>query len=181
VVSSTPLPHFTPRKDPVPILQETRWVPEPIWTGGNSRPRRDSILDRPARSQSLYRLSYPAHPRCPEGFRKLKFPDYVTMVQDGCKVVSLRHRPLLPPGNTPGIHFCWRLCRPQGHNAIGRIMSMKNSNDTLCNRTSDLPICSAAHKIILCSSIIQFSQCDISINVSVINNFWYGIFGVEDA
>jgi len=30
-------------------------------SGGKSRPHRDSILDRPARSQSLYRLSYPAH------------------------------------------------------------------------------------------------------------------------
>jgi len=29
--------------------------------GGKSRPHRDSIPDRPARSQSLYRLSYPAH------------------------------------------------------------------------------------------------------------------------
>ena len=29
--------------------------------GGKSRPRRDSIPDRPAHSQSLYRLSYPAH------------------------------------------------------------------------------------------------------------------------
>ena len=60
VVSSTPLPHFTPRKDPVPILQVTGWAPGPVWTGGKSRPHRDSIPDRPARSQSLYRLSYPA-------------------------------------------------------------------------------------------------------------------------
>ena len=29
--------------------------------GGKSRPHRDSISDRPSRSQSLYRLSYPAH------------------------------------------------------------------------------------------------------------------------
>ena len=29
---------------------------------------------------------------------------------------------------------------PQGHSAIGRIMSMKNSNDTIWDRTSDLPI-----------------------------------------
>jgi hypothetical protein len=28
---------------------------------GKSRPRQDSIPDRPARSQSLYRLRYPAH------------------------------------------------------------------------------------------------------------------------
>jgi hypothetical protein len=40
--------------------------------------------------------------------------------QDGGKVVSLTHRPPLPPGNIPGTHFCWRLCRPQGHSAIGR-------------------------------------------------------------
>ena len=33
----------------------------PVWTGGKSRPHRDSIPERPARSQSLYRLSYPAH------------------------------------------------------------------------------------------------------------------------
>jgi hypothetical protein len=33
----------------------------------------------------------------PEGSRKLRFPDYMTTVQDGGKVVSLRHRPPLPP------------------------------------------------------------------------------------
>ena len=60
VVSSTPRPHFTPGKDPVPIAQEAGWAPGPVWPGGNSRPHRDSIPDRPARSQSLYRLSYPA-------------------------------------------------------------------------------------------------------------------------
>jgi len=61
VVSSTSRPHFTPGKEPVPILQEAGWAPGPVWTGGKSRPHRDSIPDRPARSQSLYRLSYPAH------------------------------------------------------------------------------------------------------------------------
>jgi len=35
-------------------------------------------------------------PRCPEGSRKLGFPDYVIIAQDGGKVVSLTHRPLLP-------------------------------------------------------------------------------------
>ena len=58
VVSSTPRPHFTPGKDSVPILQEAGWAPGPVWTDGKSRPHRDSIPDRPARSQSLYRLSY---------------------------------------------------------------------------------------------------------------------------
>ena len=61
VVTSTPRPHFTPGKDPVPTLQEAGWDPGPVWTGGKSRPHRDSIPDRPARRQSLYRLSYRAH------------------------------------------------------------------------------------------------------------------------
>jgi len=42
----------------------------------------------------------------PEGSRKLRFPDFMTAAQDGGKVVSLTHRPPLPPGNTPGTHFC---------------------------------------------------------------------------
>ena len=61
VVSVTSRPLFTPRKEPVPIVQEAGWAPGPVWTGGKSRPHRDSIPDRPARSQSLYRLSCPAH------------------------------------------------------------------------------------------------------------------------
>ena len=61
VVSGTPRLHSTSGKDPVPILQEAGWVPGLVWTGGKSRPHRDSIPDCPARSQSLYWLSYPAH------------------------------------------------------------------------------------------------------------------------
>ena len=78
----------------------------------------------------------------PEGSRKLRFPDFMTMAQDGGKVVSLTHRPPLPPGNTPGTHFCQRLSRSQGHSMTGRIMSLKNSNDTIGNRTRNLPVCS---------------------------------------
>ena len=37
---------------------------------------------------------------------KLTLPGFVTTAQDGCKVVSLTHRPPLSPGNTPGTHFC---------------------------------------------------------------------------
>ena len=38
VVSSTPWPLFTSRKDPVPILQEAGWAPGPIWTAENLVP-----------------------------------------------------------------------------------------------------------------------------------------------
>ena len=61
LVSSMRWPHFTPGKDPVPILQEAGWAPGPVWMGRKSRPHRDLIPDRPPRSQSLYWLSYPAH------------------------------------------------------------------------------------------------------------------------
>jgi hypothetical protein len=40
----------------------------------------------------------------------LRFADYMTMAQDGGKVVSLMHQPPLPPGNTPGTHFCYMYC-----------------------------------------------------------------------
>ena len=78
----------------------------------------------------------------PEGSRKLTFQDFMTTAQDGSKVVSLTHRPPLLLGNTPGTLFCKMLSQPQGHSATGRIMSLKNSNDTIGNRTRDLPVCS---------------------------------------
>jgi hypothetical protein len=49
-----------PGKDPVPIAYEAGWAPGPVWTGvENLAPTGIRFPDRPARSQSLYRLSYP--------------------------------------------------------------------------------------------------------------------------
>jgi len=42
----------------------------------------------------------------PEDSRKLRFQDFMTTAQEGGKVVSLTHRPHLPPRNSPGTHFC---------------------------------------------------------------------------
>jgi len=64
VVSSTPRPHFTPGKDSVPILQEAGWAPGSVWTGGKSRPHRDSIPDRPAHSSVAIPTELPAHSHC---------------------------------------------------------------------------------------------------------------------
>jgi hypothetical protein len=55
----------TPGKDPVPIVQEDGWAPGLVWTGAeNIAPTRIQSPDRPAHSQSLYWLSYPAHQIC---------------------------------------------------------------------------------------------------------------------
>jgi hypothetical protein len=61
-VSVMPRPLFTPRKDPVPIVQEAGWAPGPVWMGvENLAPHQDMIPRLSSPSQSLYRLSYPAH------------------------------------------------------------------------------------------------------------------------
>ena len=62
---------------------------------------------------------------------------------EGGKVVIPTHRCLYPPGIIPGTHLCYRLSQPQGQSVAGRFMSMKNSNDTIGNRTCDFPACSA--------------------------------------
>jgi hypothetical protein len=52
---------FTPGKGPVPIVQEAGWAPGPVWTGAeNLAPTGIRSPYRPARSQSLHRLSYRA-------------------------------------------------------------------------------------------------------------------------
>jgi len=61
-VSVTLRPLFTPGKDPVPIVQEAGWAPGPVWIGAeNLASTGIRSPDRPARSESLYRLRYPAH------------------------------------------------------------------------------------------------------------------------
>ena len=47
---------FTPRNDPVPIVQEAGWAQGPVWTGAENLALTGiRSLDRPARSESLYR------------------------------------------------------------------------------------------------------------------------------
>jgi len=60
-VSVTPRPLFNPGKDPVPIVQESGWAPGPgpFWIGAeNLAPTGIRSPDRPARTQSLYRLRH---------------------------------------------------------------------------------------------------------------------------
>jgi hypothetical protein len=51
--------HFTPSKDPVTIVQQAGWAPGPVRTRvENLAPTGIRSPDRPARSESLYRLRY---------------------------------------------------------------------------------------------------------------------------
>jgi hypothetical protein len=60
--SAPRLGRFTPGKDPVPIVQEAGGAPGVVWTcAKNLASTGIRSPDRSARSQSLYRLSYPAH------------------------------------------------------------------------------------------------------------------------
>jgi hypothetical protein len=50
---------FTLEKEPVPIVQEAGWAPGPVWIGAeNLASTGIRYSDLPARSESLYRLSY---------------------------------------------------------------------------------------------------------------------------
>jgi hypothetical protein len=62
---STPRPgRLTPWNDPVPTVQEAGRYPAPVWTGAENLAHTGTRSpDRPARSESLYRLSYPG-PQC---------------------------------------------------------------------------------------------------------------------
>ena len=51
---------YPPGMTMVPIVQEAGWAPGLAWTGAeNLAPTGIRYPDRPARSESLYRLSYP--------------------------------------------------------------------------------------------------------------------------
>ena len=63
------------------------------------------------------------------------------------RLSTLRTDRLYLPGDTSGTHLCYRLNRPHTHSAAGRITSMKNSNDTIGNRTRDLPTFSAVPRL----------------------------------
>ena len=73
-----------PGKDPVPIVQEAGWAPGPVWTGvENLATTGIRSPDRPSRSESLYRLSYPG-PRLPRYmsiYRSVNKINYVELIR----------------------------------------------------------------------------------------------------
>jgi hypothetical protein len=76
-----------------------------------------------------------------QGFEYLRFLD--SPLHEGGEIVSTRHQTPLPAGNISATHFFQSPSRWQDHSAVGSIMSMKNSSNTIRKRTSYLPVCSA--------------------------------------
>ena len=72
VVNATPRSLYPRERDPVPIVQEAGWAPGPVWTGAEElAPTGIRSPDREARSESLYRLSYPGPPRYPNTYYQM--------------------------------------------------------------------------------------------------------------
>jgi hypothetical protein len=72
------------------------------------------------------------------------------------KVVSPTHRPPLPQEIFLVLISVSGWVDSQSHSAAGRIMSMKNSNDTIGIRSRDLPVCSAVPQP-LCQRVTEHS------------------------
>jgi hypothetical protein len=64
--------------------------------------------------------------------REVEAPTFSDIaLTDGGKVVSPMRRPLFIPRKIPGTHLCYRLSRPQGHNAGVRIRQIEKKKKHL--------------------------------------------------
>ena len=60
VENATARPLYPRERDPIPVIQKDEWAPEAVRAGAeNLAPTGIRSPDRPARSESLYRLRYP--------------------------------------------------------------------------------------------------------------------------
>jgi len=77
------------------------WIPVGLMVGGIFYTKYMYCL-----GMSLHTVKGKSVPLQAQGAQRVPGSYYVTVAQNGGKVVSLTHRPPLPPGNTPGTHFC---------------------------------------------------------------------------
>jgi hypothetical protein len=145
---------------PRPLYYGER-APGPHWIGGWEGPRAglDDIenrkfltlpglelrpLDRPARSQSLYRVRYPGS-QYVKGKGKVKLYLYRPWrplgLADGGKFVSPMCRPLFTPRKIPGTHFLEAESNPGAMVRLEGLGKLKKSTSS-GTRTGDLPACS---------------------------------------
>jgi hypothetical protein len=77
------------------------------------------------------------------------------------RLSALRAGRTLPPRKISGTHFCWRLSRPHGHSAAGRVRSIEESNDLIGIQTNDLQACSIMREPTMLSRAPR-KYCDIT-------------------
>ena len=98
-----------PVKDPVPIVQEAGWALRPVWTGAeNLAPTEIRSLDRPARSQSLYRLRNPAYHVMYMNvflYQRNYSTCYILTQDEEWDVCTVRHRALSSNATEERCHF----------------------------------------------------------------------------
>ena len=97
--------HFTPRKYPVPLVQEAGWALRPVWTGAeNLASTGIRSPDCPARSKSLYWLSYPGPREADSFWANQKQTRNFTTVSTAVHFLSLSKSKLIL-STPPGIKF----------------------------------------------------------------------------
>jgi len=141
VVSSTPWPHFTPGRDPVPIVQEAGWVPGQVWTGGKSRPHQDSI------PEYIYRVSQEEYARLREGVPYVKIYRYnPKLIAGKWKILRFRKFP----------HSRTASARPSSESAftpppyaVARALQLTVIINTMKDKLH--PLTSAVVNIVVCS------------------------------
>jgi hypothetical protein len=77
VANATPRPLYPRKRDPLPTVYEVGWATGPVWAGAeNLAATGIRSPDRPARSHSLSRLSYPG-PRLHIYYNNIKLSGYI--------------------------------------------------------------------------------------------------------
>ena len=94
MVNATTRPFYLREKDQLAIVQEAGWASRLDWTGvENLAPTKIRSPDRPASSESLYRLSYPG-PRPRESLEERKYTNagYISSDHAGEKKKNKKER-----------------------------------------------------------------------------------------
>jgi len=84
-----------PGKDPVPTVQEAGWAQGPVWTGEeNLAPTGIRSPHSPARSESLYRLSYRALTGIMKPLKSPKFSNNLqkVLILESCIYKDIKNR-----------------------------------------------------------------------------------------
>jgi hypothetical protein len=94
------------------------------------------------------------------------------LAHESSKVVSPTHRPPSPPRKYSWYSFLLEDGSTPGQQCGRRIMSKKNSNDTIRNQTHDLPACSAVPQPTapLCTYSGKISYCTYGVKLNACIN-----------